>query len=64
MQRQYVVVYRTGGRERCKWHRTVPSPLKEAIARREDVERMGYKAIVEGYERSMAVGLPEGWGTD
>ena len=64
MQRRYVVVYRTGGRERCEWKRTAAGTLEESIKRRDEVERAGYKAIVEDYERSLAVGLPEGWGVD
>ena len=62
MNRTWRVVYRTGGTERCQWRRTIAyQSRQEADTAREETERMGYKALTVDYQRSLAIGLPEGW---
>lgn len=62
MSQTYVVVYRTGGTDRCVWHRTESYATRaDADACRERVERQGYQALVTDDAKSMAIGLPEGW---
>jgi hypothetical protein len=57
---QYVVIYRTGGTRNFKWTRSLSIPsFEDAIAKRNDVERMGYPAYVERLAASMVFGLPD-----
>ncbi len=56
---QYCVVYRTGGTENFRWNRTLPQSREDCYQTAENVKRQGYKAHVELYERSLAIGLPE-----
>lgn len=57
----YCVVYRTGGTENFRWHRTLATlNQQQAIQLRANLLRAGYKALApQDYKRSMAVGLPE-----
>jgi len=60
MERQFVVVFRTGGTENFKWSRTLPLSSREsAVTVAESCQRAGYPAHVEDLGISMAVGLPE-----
>jgi hypothetical protein len=58
---EYCVVYRTGGTENYQWHRSVAMSEAEARQKREETERMGYRAMLVDYRLSMAIGLPEGY---
>jgi len=55
----YCVVYRTGGTDNFRWHRTLAMTLAEAQQAREEVERGGRKAMVVNYAQSMTIGLPD-----
>ena len=58
--RTYCVVYRTGGTDNFKWHRSL-AWTNEADARAAcySTVKAGFKAHVEHYERSIAIGLPD-----
>ena len=58
----HCVIYRTGGTENFTWHRSVAMTSDEAIQVQRDLARMGYRAHIERYRRSLAVGLPETYG--
>lgn len=58
----YSVVYRTGGYLNAKWHRMINYPTRDAAqAAADDVERMGYKTIVQSVAYLDAIGLPVGY---
>ena len=58
----YTVAYRTGGTEYCTWRRTLPFATKKlAYHKREEIETMGYKALVFKTAELNKIGLPEGW---
>jgi hypothetical protein len=57
----YCVVFRTGGTYNFQWKRSLGMSKEEANAKRQEVERMGYKAHVENYGLSLSIGLPEGY---
>lgn len=61
-RKEYCVIYRTGGTDNAKWHRTVPfTTHSEAMEKRDEVMRMGYHAFVEDYRLSVSAGLPIGY---
>jgi len=55
----FYVIYRTGGTDNFKWHRTLPMKRDEAIKAQEDTEKMGYKCFIAEKESSDKIGLPE-----
>lgn len=55
----HCVVYRTGGRENFRWHRSERCSEGDAIRKAEDLRRMGYPAHVVNYTQSVSIGLPE-----
>lgn len=58
----YVVDYRIGGALQCKWLRVLERfTLKEAQAKRDELMRMGYAALVMRAQSAEALGLPVGW---
>ena len=58
----YTVVYRTGGTERCEWHRTINYATRRAAdVSADSVRRMGYKALVKPAADVDDHGLPVGW---
>lgn len=58
----FTTVYRTGGTANAKWHAALPvATREEADRQREEVERMGYKALVKTTREVELHGLPEGW---
>ena len=63
MNTTYTVIYRTGGTERCTWRRTFVAHRTRESARKmaDDIERMGYKAIIHVTRELDVIGLPEGW---
>jgi len=62
MATNYVVDYRTGGTLQCKWHRVLGRfTLEEAQAKRDELNRMGYAALVQSARSAAALGLPVGW---
>jgi hypothetical protein len=38
--------------------------ISEARAKQAEIERMGYKALVQNTARLEAIGMPVGWGVD
>lgn len=59
---EYVVAYRMGGELRCLWRRVLASyTLADAIAKRDELQRMGYAALVERKQSAESLGLPIGW---
>jgi hypothetical protein len=60
----YTVIYRTGGTERFKWNRMLDTFTTHAAAtlEAEDVERMGYRALVYNTAKLDAIGMPETYG--
>lgn len=62
MATNYVVDYRIGGELMCKWRRVLGTfPLVEAQAKRDELNRMGYAALVQSARSAAALGLPVGW---
>ncbi len=59
---EYVVAYRMGGELRCLWRRVLATyTLAEANAKRDELARMGYAALVERKQSAESLGLPSGW---
>lgn len=58
------VIYRTGGTENFKWHRTLAMQAEEAWDVFVAMIRLGYVGHVEDYFASLAVGLPETFSPD
>jgi hypothetical protein len=56
---RFCVVYRTGGSERFQWHRSEPGTKSETVKRLGTVRGQGYKAHLDNYDSSVAIGLPE-----
>lgn len=61
MRKTFCAIYRTGGDKRWEWHRTLAMSEREAIAAKDGIQMMGYVALVEEYNTSVAIGLPEGY---
>ena len=60
MNERYCVIYRTGGTENFKWHRTVAlQDFDDAVECMRNTAHMGYVCMIENYEKSLAIGLPE-----
>jgi hypothetical protein len=59
--KRYCIIYRMGGTENFTWNRAFDIHLsrERAEAAAEVVRRMGYHTLVEDYDRSLAVGMPE-----
>lgn len=55
---RWCVVYRIGGYWRFEWRRSMALSLGAAKLTCADVQRMGYRAHVEDYALSVAIGLP------
>lgn len=61
---RFCVIYRTGDRAKFTWNRS-PSLDRERTLRQVDAFRArGYKAFMEKYDSSMAIGLPDTYGDD
>jgi len=62
----YTVIYRTGGRERCEWLRVYEQfrSWEDALVCAREIERMGYKTLIERTDRLNSIGMPKGWGCD
>ena len=59
VNRQWVVIFRTGGTENFKWSRTLGLSSKEAAEQvAAECRRAGYPAHVEDLLMSMSIGLP------
>ena len=60
--RTYCVIYRTGGTENYKWQRSLAvedrakAQILQAVC-----EKAGYEAMIEDYQLSLSVGLPENY---
>lgn len=60
-----VVVFRTGGYANFKWQRALPVETRdEALTQLAETQRMGFKAFIADYDKSMSIGLPETHCTD
>jgi len=59
MTKLYCIVYRTGGTDNFKWHRSSAMTKAEAERAKRETERKGYKALITLYDRSINIGLPE-----
>lgn len=59
----FAVIYRRGGKMACEWHRILERyETKDAAkAKADEIERMGYKALVTTYSSLESIGLPIGW---
>lgn len=55
----YCIVYRTGGTDNFRWHRTLAMPYEEAKAALKSTARMGYRCHMAIFSYSIAIGLPE-----
>lgn len=64
MKETHCIIYRIGGTDNFRWHRSSSMTKEEAFAKRIEIEKMGYKAITENYQRSISIGLPEGYEYD
>lgn len=58
---KYAVIYRTGGSANWKWHRVLDAyaTRAQAEAKADEIERMGYPALVHSAARLDAIGMPE-----
>jgi hypothetical protein len=63
MTQTYAVIYRSGGTHRCTWTRCLVrfTELQKAFDLKEELERMGYKALALRTEVLEAIGMPIGW---
>lgn len=59
--KKYAVIYRTGGSANWKWHRVldVYATRSQAEAKADEIEHMGYTALVHDAARLDAIGMPE-----
>ena len=58
----YLVMYRTGGTDWCTWRRLFDRyELKAANAKRDELMRMGYQALVQSADQLEKIGMPYGW---
>lgn len=55
----YCVVFRTGGTENFRWHRSLPASHAAANTVYERTCHMGYRAYLVQYDMSLAIGLPD-----
>jgi hypothetical protein len=61
----YTVIYRTGGELACEWHRSLISGSFEHCQNKaEEVQRMGYKTLIQDRNALAVMGLPVGWDAD
>lgn len=62
----YEVIYRTGGTNHCKWRRLYYrfQDRSNAVAKAQEIERMGYKSAVRTTKELESIGLPVGWTYD
>lgn len=61
MKNLFVVIWWQGGKENGQWIRTDAWVREVAEQKKLEIERMGYRAILENAVRSLAIGLPEGY---
>jgi hypothetical protein len=59
----WTVVYRAGGTQNCTWTRILERYVTEddALAKQQQIEREGYKALVYVTAMLDEIGLPIGW---
>jgi hypothetical protein len=58
--RRYCIVFRKGGTENFKWHRSASMTEAEAIKSLEEEKRAGRpSSMMVDYDLSMSIGLPE-----
>ena len=57
----FTVIYRTGGTETFKWNRILTSfeDKQDAIAKKIELEKMGYPSLIHDTHLLDAVGMPE-----
>lgn len=62
----YEVIYRTGGTHHCTWRRLYYryKDRSNAVAKAQEIERMGYKSAIRTTEDLERIGLPIGWNFD
>ncbi len=58
------VLYRTGGTQNFKWHRTLAITRDESPEALAAILAQGYPAHVENFLASIAIGLPETYSPD
>lgn len=58
------LVYRTGGTENFKWHRTLAMTPEEAFENLDSLHRAGYVGHIENFFASISIGLPETFSPD
>lgn len=57
--KSYTVIYRTGGTVNFEWKKCQPTADRAAAyAMRNDIEKMGYKALVHDTNQLEIIGLP------
>jgi hypothetical protein len=57
----FCAIWRTGSPESCQWHRSLPVSRTAAEQLAAVLSARGLAAHVERHDRSVAIGLPEGW---
>lgn len=60
------ILYRVGGRDRCRWV-CVLAPYErhaQAMSEAKDIARQGYKVVLMRDKHLQSVGPPEGWEAD
>jgi hypothetical protein len=63
--KQFAVIYRTGGTANFRWNRVLDLfTREEAAAKVAELGRMGYPALVHDAKRLDAVGMPETFSGD
>lgn len=62
MSKTWTVVYRTGGTENAKWHKTLIATSKaEAMEAGKRLGKMGYAWLLMTVHDLNTIGLPEGY---
>ena len=61
MKTSYTVIYRIGGTENCQWKRVLGNyaDFKSAEITKQEIEKQGYKAIIEKARLIDNIGLPD-----
>ena len=58
-EKMYCLVYRTGGTDNFKWNHSLGMSKPEAIAKKPELEKMGYPTMIYKWEDLTNIGMPE-----
>ena len=61
-ENRYYVLYRSGGTHYCHWTRLLEVyTYPEGVAKQAEMERMGYRSLVQSIGQLSRIGMPYGW---